>query len=252
MIMNHPENDKWLDEALSETIGSEKSRTDFEEWKQRHPEAVEMLTSRTSRTSREVLEEIERRQKMLVRKRAWKVAAVIALICTGVVAATVVAIKIHNYRVVDKNPERGYVLVSEDGRTGTNVHMADSPEQAIEIAEETALLRQQGKREIVGVVEIEVNGQLDSRTLSFEYKLSDDRTRKVGERDPYADYPRTLTREQRDEMRHLWHKQLDTVDPRKFITTEEKQVYGSVFSFDKWKLVLSDGTEVTYSIGRPK
>ena len=44
--MKRPENDKWLDEALSETIGSEKPRTDFEEWKQKHPEAVEMLTSR--------------------------------------------------------------------------------------------------------------------------------------------------------------------------------------------------------------
>ena len=44
--MNHPENDKWLDEALSETIGSEETRTDFEQWKQDHPQAVEMLTSR--------------------------------------------------------------------------------------------------------------------------------------------------------------------------------------------------------------
>jgi hypothetical protein len=44
--MKRPENDKWLDEVLSETIGSKKPRTDFEEWKQNHPEAVEMLTSR--------------------------------------------------------------------------------------------------------------------------------------------------------------------------------------------------------------
>ena len=44
--MKRPENDKWLNEVLSETIGSKKSRTDFEEWKQKHPEAVEMLTSR--------------------------------------------------------------------------------------------------------------------------------------------------------------------------------------------------------------
>jgi ferric-dicitrate binding protein FerR (iron transport regulator) len=45
--MGRPENNKWLDEALSETIGSKKPRTDFEQWKQDHPEAVEMLTSRT-------------------------------------------------------------------------------------------------------------------------------------------------------------------------------------------------------------
>jgi hypothetical protein len=44
--MERPENNKWLDEALTETIGSEKPRTDFEQWKQQHPEAVNMLTSR--------------------------------------------------------------------------------------------------------------------------------------------------------------------------------------------------------------
>ena len=47
--MKRPENNKWLDDALSEAIGTEKSRTDFEQWKQKHPEAVEMLTSRVNR-----------------------------------------------------------------------------------------------------------------------------------------------------------------------------------------------------------
>ena len=47
--MKHPNNDKWLDEVLSEAIGSEKPRTNFEAWKQNHPEAVEMLTSRADK-----------------------------------------------------------------------------------------------------------------------------------------------------------------------------------------------------------
>lgn len=47
--MERPENNKWLDEALTETIGSKKPRTNFEEWKQKHPQAVEMLTSRAVR-----------------------------------------------------------------------------------------------------------------------------------------------------------------------------------------------------------
>jgi len=47
--MERPENNKWLDEALTETIGSEKPRTDFEQWKQQHPDAVTMLTSRTGK-----------------------------------------------------------------------------------------------------------------------------------------------------------------------------------------------------------
>ncbi len=44
--MKRPENDKWLDDALAETIGSEKTKPNFDKWKQEHPEAVEMLTSR--------------------------------------------------------------------------------------------------------------------------------------------------------------------------------------------------------------
>jgi ferric-dicitrate binding protein FerR (iron transport regulator) len=49
--MGRPENNKWLDEALTETIGSEKPRTDFEQWKKQHPEAVKMLTSRAGKNA---------------------------------------------------------------------------------------------------------------------------------------------------------------------------------------------------------
>lgn len=47
--MERPENNKWLDEALTETIGSEKPQTDFDKWKQQHPDAVNMLTSRAGK-----------------------------------------------------------------------------------------------------------------------------------------------------------------------------------------------------------
>lgn len=45
------ENENWLDEALTKAVGCEKSQPDFEKWKQDHPEAVEMLTSRVRRES---------------------------------------------------------------------------------------------------------------------------------------------------------------------------------------------------------
>ena len=48
--MERPENNKWLDEALTETIGSEKPQVDFEQWKKNHSHAVEMLTSRANST----------------------------------------------------------------------------------------------------------------------------------------------------------------------------------------------------------
>ncbi|MDH4238561.1 MAG: hypothetical protein OEW48_03255 [Phycisphaerae bacterium] len=47
--MERSEDKNWLDEALTEAIGSEGKKPDFEKWKQEHPEAVEMLTSLTGR-----------------------------------------------------------------------------------------------------------------------------------------------------------------------------------------------------------
>ena len=41
--MKRPENDKWLDDVLSETIGLEKPKADFEQWKQQHPDAVDLF-----------------------------------------------------------------------------------------------------------------------------------------------------------------------------------------------------------------
>ena len=53
--MNNPENQKWLDKILSKTIGSEKPQANFEQWKEQHPRAVEMLTSRTQYTHKNPL-----------------------------------------------------------------------------------------------------------------------------------------------------------------------------------------------------
>ena len=190
---------------------------------------------------------------MSVRKRSWKVAAVAALVCTGVVAAAVVGIK---YHYIEQDEKGRHLVQSEDGKNMISFaeSHADSPEQAVAYAEEIALLKQQGNRELVGVVETEVNGQHDSRTLSYEYNLSDGRTLKVGERDPDDNGPRTLVGERRKELRQLWHEQLRQQEEKgqELTTTEEKQVKGRVFSFTKWRLVLSDGTEVVFSIGRPK
>ena len=49
--MKRPNDINWLDEALTKAIGSKKTKPDFEKWKQEHPEAVEMLTSRAVRPS---------------------------------------------------------------------------------------------------------------------------------------------------------------------------------------------------------
>ncbi len=195
---------------------------------------------------RQILNRIERKQIMFVGKRAWKIAAVIALICTGAVAATVVGIKIHKWRFVEKDPERGYLLLSEDGRIMTNVpdSWADSPEHAIEVKKELDLLKQQDDRELVSVVEKELNGRLISRYFGFKYILSDGREIKSGDRDP--DFKERLTEAQNEELISLLRND-------EFVTIgyEEKEFRGRMFTFERNRFVLSDGTEVIWSVGRP-
>ena len=184
---------------------------------------------------------------MFVRKRAWHIAAVIALICTGAVTATVVGIKIYKWRFVGKHPEAGYLLRSEDGLTGRTIpdSWADSPEQAVEIAEEIDLLRQQNDRELVSVIEKEVNGRLISRYFRFKYILSDGREIKSGDRDP--DFKERLTEAQEEELISLLR-----ADEYEELDIKEKEVRGRMFSFERNRFVLNDGTEVVWSVGRPK
>ena len=80
--MKTPENDKWLDEALSETIGSKESQTDFEQWRRQHPQAVEMLTSRAHRRISSIVHPFNLRNtimKSTITKCAAAAAVIIAL-----------------------------------------------------------------------------------------------------------------------------------------------------------------------------
>ena len=212
-----------------------------------------------------------RRQKMSDRSRAWKLAFVVALICTGVVAAAVVGAKIYRWRVESKHPEYGYMLRSEDGNTVTNVpeSWADSPEHAVKVKEELDLLKQQDKRRLVGVTEYKVNGQLDHRWLSYEYTLSDGQVIRKGESGPGEDTPRILVGERMDEAERCYHQILKLessamkTDPQtgeklRIITPAEgvaltiydQVVQGHVFSFNSRQFSLDDGTKVTWAFGR--
>ena len=208
------------------------------------PEHVSHLHRQQLR--REVLGKIERRQTMSVRLKNWKYAAVIALICTGVVAAAVVGVKIRKWRFVKKHPEAGYLLVSEDGLSGANIpeSWADSPEHAVKVKEELDLLKQQGAGELVSVVEKEVNGKLISRYFRSKYVLADGREIKSGDYDP--DFNESLVEAKQEEL-------ISLVRADEFVTIgfEKKEVRGRMFSFKRDRFVLSDGTEVIWSVGRP-
>ena len=197
---------------------------------------------------REVLGKIERKQIMSSKNRFWKVAAVIAIVCTGVAAAAVVGVKIYKYYYVDRDEEGRIRVLREDGRRMWvfSNKTADNPELAVQTAEEMDQLKQQGMKELVSVHETEVNGQLNSRKLGYDYTLSDGRTIHQYEDDPDTqNRESSLTQAQEDEIINLMR-----ADEFVTIGSEKKEIRGLMFYFERNRFVLSDGTEVIKSIGR--
>jgi hypothetical protein len=200
-------------------------------------------------------------RRMIMRISTTKI-VVAALVGAGVVAAAAVGVK---YHYVDRDPQRGYLVQSEDGHSMMNIgdEHAASPEQAVARAEEIAGLKQQGQRELVGVIEIEVNGELDHRGFSYRYQLADGQTIEVYERDPDSGAPGTLTGERHAEAVRLMcetsgHTEMVMIDGRTYrVPAEgeepaayERVVQGRTFVFDKHSFTLSDGTRVAWSNGR--
>ncbi|HUU18515.1 MAG TPA: DUF719 domain-containing protein [Sedimentisphaerales bacterium] len=163
--------------------------------------------------------------------------------------------RIHKWRFMEKHPKGHYILESEDGQTRATIpeSWADSPEHAVRVMEELDLLKQQGNRKLVRVSETEVNGQLDSRYLLYEYALSDGQVIEDGDFDPALTNTRTLVGERQEELSQLLRERRRQEEKgQELVTTEERQVYGRVFAFKKRRFALSDGTEVIHSIGRLK
>jgi hypothetical protein len=163
--------------------------------------------------------------------------------------------KVRKWRFRDKHPERGYRLLSEDGQAATSIpeSWADSPEHAVRIQEELDLLQKQGNRELVEVREIEANGQLDFRILRYEYNLSDGQTVKIPDFDPDDPSQWTVIGKRQEELSQLLRERRRQEEKgQELATTEERQVYGRAFTFKKRRFVLSDGTEVIVSTGKPK
>ncbi len=202
--------------------------------------------SHRQRLRQQVLAAIGGRQVASGRGGIRRIAAVIALLGTGAAAAAV-GMKMQQYHVVGKVPGHGYVTQSEDGQD--TITISGGPEtteaQAAEYAQELALLKQQGKRKLVGVVELAVNGQHDGRVLSYEYHLSNGQTRWMGERDPEDSGPGTLLTEP-------WDHRRPALDKARVVATYDRTVQGRAFSFKARQLSLSDGRQVLWAEGSPK
>jgi len=244
--MKRPENDNWLNGALEEVIGSEKPRTDFEEWKQKHPEAVEMLTSRVkSKTS--TIKHPHLIRSIIMKNQITKYAAVLAVvICLG--AISVVGVNIGRYYYyMGRDDDGAPIFRSEDFNVTATLDDDEvtDVEQARRNLEEMKILSEQSKKELLKVKILMADGALEMRGHVYRYELSDGRT--IDQQEGGSEGAYALSEA-------LWEEwlQLRKAGPGEDLGTYEETVEGRVFSFKREKYLLSDGTEVIWSVGTPK
>jgi hypothetical protein len=200
---------------------------------------------------REVLNRIERRQTMFVRKRAWKVAAVLAVvIAAGAIA--VVGVNIGKIYYYGKADDGAHIFLSDDLETIVTTHdEVTDVEQTVRDLEEIKLLRQQDKRELLKVEEILRDGTLAWKVHVYKYELSDGRIEDMREGgDGMPVYSQDQFKEFKPKLEEF--RQLREAGAGEDLGTYEETVKGRVFSFKRERYFLSDGTEIIWSVGIPR
>ena len=190
-----------------------------------------------------------------MRSRTTKLIAAAALVCGGAIA-TAVGVKIHRYYIVGTDPDGvvhwttkpEVIYRSPDGKRvrtrvrGGTMAPGESIEQKQRDDEEMDLLRQQGKRELVSVVQRCVNGHWHRPTLFYKYVLSDGRAKTRSEKEP--DRPDRDTPEQ-IEKEFAEVERLRQEGQRELIGVSETVVDGELHRALRYKYVLANGHETT-------
>ena len=159
------------------------------------------------------------------------------------------------YRFVGRGPGGTYQFLSKDATYAYTISASDANdamdvEQAARELAVIDLLRRQKAIKLVRVIESEVNGRLDSRTLVHRYTLPDGRTKTIGGGDPNDEKETPLTTlttaawTEIDQLRQTG--QGEKLGPLK------KEVKGREFVFNRERYTLRDGTKVILSVGEPK
>lgn len=189
---------------------------------------------------------------MLIRKRAWKVAAVLAILI-GVGAISVVGVNIGKIYYWGKTDDGSHLIFYSEGGEGalgngfitTDANGVTDVEQKRRDLEEMKILSQQGKKELLRVEEAMINGTVDMRVHEYKYVLSDGRTNDMREGMKWGGGFD-------DEKRWQEWRRLKEAGPGQDLGTYEETVENRVFSFKRERYVLSDGTEIIWSVGLPK
>ena len=144
-----------------------------------------------------------------------------------------------------------YVLANGRTRTANegdpDTKQPPSPEQIEKDFEEAARLRAQGVRDVVGVIDTEVEGETH-RTIECRYVLSDGREFEIGEADPALTPPTKPLRE--EQINEIWRLKL--LGQAETLETIEQPMYGKTFVFERHLCALADGTVATLSVGKVK
>jgi hypothetical protein len=227
---------------------------------------------------REVLKEIERKKTMFVRNRAWKVAAVVAIVVGAGAIAMEVGLRIYRHHFegqgrdgeyifttepeviyeapADVNNETSRTVVSNSTMTSmgyyppngvTNPTEAEKVEQMQQDLEEIDHLRQRDERELTGVTDSWINGRFH-RTCHFRYTLADGRVINMGEGDP------DLRKQPTPEQSKLDHAEIDLLraqDQRELVRIVESDVEGHIFRTCTYEYTLSDGRTKTIGESDP-
>jgi hypothetical protein len=199
--------------------------------------------------------------------------AIAALIGVGGITAVVVGVNVGQYYFEGRQPDGTYRFRSDqtfDGGTYRDANGVeqplitrkttvvtvgpDSPDGTLDVERtkrdlaEIDRLCQQDIRDLKAVSEIEVNGTRERPVLYYSYTLADGRSILRNERDPDdRDYKEVLTADQWQEFH-----QLRRAGPGADLGTQEKEVKGRMFTFQRQRFVLRDGTQIIWSEGVPK
>jgi hypothetical protein len=133
------------------------------------------------------------------------------------------------------------------GEGDPDLRKQHTPEQTKLDHAEIGLLRAQGQRELVRVIESDVDGHI-FRTCTYEYALSDGRTETVGESDPNPNVRMpVLSPEQNKEV---WR--LRSLKQGEYLGDLDREINGHIFCCETYIFTLADGTVVTHAVGERK
>jgi len=179
--------------------------------------------------------------------------AIAALVCIGAGAITAVGVNIGRIYYWGKSADgTHHIFYSEDGQGALgegfitmDANGVTDVEQTRRDLEEMKILSQQGKKELLRVEETVMNGTVEMRMHEYKYELPDGRTKDMREGVKWGGGFDNKERWQE------W-RQLKEAGPGEDLGTYEETVEDRVFSFKRERYVLSDGTEIIWSVGTPK